>query len=95
MEKMNQIFGEKIEENHHIGVSLDTMSIIMNQIIQEKMIVFQERTIHIIKIVKIMKNMNLKVGHLLAIHIIKDLVLQIHLHHHHILTNLKCTIHTP
>lgn len=62
MGKMNQIYGKKIEENHHIGESRDIMSIIMTQIIHEKMIVFQEK-IHT-KIVKIMKNMTLKVGHL-------------------------------
>jgi len=67
MGKMNQIFGEKIEENHLIGVSQDTMTIIMNQIIHEKMIVIQEKIIHIVKIVKkvkIVKDMNLEVDHL-------------------------------
>lgn len=63
MEKMNQIFGKKIEENQHIGESRDTIIITMSQIIQEKMIVFQGK-IHIVKIVKIMKNMILKVDHL-------------------------------
>ena len=63
MGKMNQIYGKKIEENHHIGESRDTMIIIMSQIIQEKMIVFRGK-IHTIKKVKIMKNMILKVGHL-------------------------------
>lgn len=63
MGKMNQIYGKKIEENHHIGESRDTMITIMIQIIQEKMIVFQEK-IHTIKIVKIMENMIQKVGHL-------------------------------
>lgn len=64
MEKMSLIFGKKIEENHHIGESQGTMTIIMTQIIQEKMIVFQGKIIHTIKIVKIMKNMNLEVDHL-------------------------------
>lgn len=62
MGKMNQIYGKKIEENHHIGESRDTMITIMIQIIHEKMIVFQEK-IHTIKIVKIMENMIQKVGH--------------------------------
>lgn len=43
MGKMNQIYGKKIEENHHIGESRDTMITIMIQIIHEKMIVFQEK----------------------------------------------------
>ena len=63
MGKMNQIYGKKIEENHHIGESRDTIIITMSQIIQEKMIVFHEK-IHTIKIVKIMVNMIQKVGHL-------------------------------
>jgi hypothetical protein len=62
MGKMNQIYGKKIEENHHIGESRDTMITIMIQIIHGKMIVFQEK-IHTIKIVKIMENMIQKVGH--------------------------------
>lgn len=66
MGKTRRIFGKKIEENHHIGESRDTTIIIMSQIIHEKMIVFPGKIIHtkIVKIVKIMKNMNLKVGHL-------------------------------